>query len=802
MKKFIFLWLILTGLIFGQAKYFLPVQVTTTTGRPMVNQDVDLYQSGSKIEDLTWLDGGRYYWADTSVVTSGSYSIYVNGVEWQTEVAIYYGASFSLAAIGDIIADSLGIPNFADTTIMKTAYTVKDGVPINLKQLSSANTYGGGFFVQRDSSEIAAKYDSLIFGSVFFNNPIDGKIWASQDFLKKGILNVLWAGVIGDSAGVATEENLDLINDAFLESYYLGTHQTYFPAGVYAVSDSDTVSGYGLQLKMPPDAVVFGDGPFLTHIVRLDTTNEILRNTGSMMTSNNHNWEVRDLSIHGMPGHGRDTTNNSWMNDAELNSGIKITAGYNADSLTTYYPDKVIIENVHVSTVRGEAFAITTPYEVDMRDCRAYDCNLAAYTIQGSHINLQNCYADSVFASIEANAVHKYHDKDSIATITINDFQGYNNWRYGATLRGGVIKVNNFTLTGEEQVPLSQLNSSAEGLEIVSADQHNIDSLVYFELKDFKISHFPKGIFFDGSSGADDTTFQNIIIEDGTIHDILGAPIHLSGADSTFTKGIANVQKVTAYDWGSVVSAGLGFVEADNIDNLNVRFCRAERDSIDVSNFRYRYAVILNNSDNALIANNDFRVLQTGTDNTHIKIDSVSTNYKVIYNEGLSADSAIAWLGNGATLTFYRQFHDPRAFGTWYRSSVTDTLALGVATWTPVYSIDSLDVISGFQNVTESGDTLTPFYDGIYDIYSQVIFRSEDSTYTEWLFNINKNTGNSSAAKDYIETRDTNFVKLSTRKSLYFDGDDYIQTHLRSSTGKDAIIKEYSIDVALIRRDN
>ena len=119
MKKLIFLWLILTGLVFSQ-KYFLPTAVETSTGRPMKNQDVDLYQSGSKIEDLIWLDAGRYYYEDTTVVTPGTYDIYVNGVSWQTNIWVSHNQNTGVLStswqsdIGDSIDINIGAGRDSD----------------------------------------------------------------------------------------------------------------------------------------------------------------------------------------------------------------------------------------------------------------------------------------------------------------------------------------------------------------------------------------------------------------------------------------------------------------------------------------------------------------------------------------------------------------------------------------------------------------------------------------------------------------------------------------------------------------
>ena len=62
MKKTILLILVLAGIVFGQTKYFLPVPVESSNGRPIPNQTVVIYPTGTTTngDTLTWLDAGRY----------------------------------------------------------------------------------------------------------------------------------------------------------------------------------------------------------------------------------------------------------------------------------------------------------------------------------------------------------------------------------------------------------------------------------------------------------------------------------------------------------------------------------------------------------------------------------------------------------------------------------------------------------------------------------------------------------------------------------------------------------------------
>ena len=193
MKKFILIFLVVfIGQALGQTKYFLPVPIESSNGRPIKNQNVDLYQSGSKVEDLIWLDAGRYYYTDTTVVVPGAYDIYVNDILWQESTYINYGADVGLA-VGIQISDS--ISTATDTASLKLN-TGSEGHLCYLKQLSSANTNGGGWFVAMDSAYAEDAYSR----GYCYPHPTAGYQWVRDEFLQRGYVTLRQYGAIGDNS--------------------------------------------------------------------------------------------------------------------------------------------------------------------------------------------------------------------------------------------------------------------------------------------------------------------------------------------------------------------------------------------------------------------------------------------------------------------------------------------------------------------------------------------------------------------------------------------------------------------------
>ncbi len=123
MKVILFLLLFISS-VFAQTKFFIPTPIESSNGRPIQNADVDLYQSGVKIADLVWLNAGRYYYTDTTVVSPGVYDIFVDGISWQTNTYINYGADVSVT-IGAQVNDSLAV--LGKYNVLQFAAVANDG---------------------------------------------------------------------------------------------------------------------------------------------------------------------------------------------------------------------------------------------------------------------------------------------------------------------------------------------------------------------------------------------------------------------------------------------------------------------------------------------------------------------------------------------------------------------------------------------------------------------------------------------------------------------------------------------------
>jgi len=91
----------------------------------------------------------------------------------------------SIRASGGAISGDSVFAVFADTSEMVASYANEDGGSVYLKQLSSSNTNGGGFFVQADSS--------LPEHVISFDNATAGKQWIRADYLMRREIHTNWA---------------------------------------------------------------------------------------------------------------------------------------------------------------------------------------------------------------------------------------------------------------------------------------------------------------------------------------------------------------------------------------------------------------------------------------------------------------------------------------------------------------------------------------------------------------------------------------------------------------------------------
>lgn len=159
MKKVLIIILFLTAFLFADTKYFLPIPIQQSNGRPINAANVDLYTTGTstKVYDLVYLDNsaGAYYY--TSAFATAVYDIYVNGTLWKSGISL--GEMVSTGDVAGLITafanDSLTASNgvvyegrnfSADTTFLTTQtytdsadaarFTLLDNkYKVNLKQL-------------------------------------------------------------------------------------------------------------------------------------------------------------------------------------------------------------------------------------------------------------------------------------------------------------------------------------------------------------------------------------------------------------------------------------------------------------------------------------------------------------------------------------------------------------------------------------------------------------------------------------------------------------------------------------------
>ena len=218
MRNLILIFL-LAGALSAQTKFFLPLVVESSNGRPIKNQTVVLYKDSSPVDTTVWLDAGYYYYTDTTVVTPGVYDIYVNGIEWRTNVWIHYGSEYysvrgedllpsAKDTINAFIEDSLdaavtdwrsdiedSISTENDTTALKLN-DAPEGHLCYLKQLSSANTNGAGWFVAVDSAYAENAYSK----GYVYPHPTAAMQWVRDEFLQRGYVMMEWYGALGDGS--------------------------------------------------------------------------------------------------------------------------------------------------------------------------------------------------------------------------------------------------------------------------------------------------------------------------------------------------------------------------------------------------------------------------------------------------------------------------------------------------------------------------------------------------------------------------------------------------------------------------
>ena len=151
----------------------------------------------------------------------------------------------------------------ADTTALKLLF-LGEGKTAYLKQLSSTNTNGGGWWVVLDST-----YEE---GIIQYNHLTSGLGWINQDVLISGEINVDLAGAVGDGAtndSAAIYNTIKLSSSVGMKTVFSG--KTYFTAGAIDIDATNNIiiKGVANHTRITNDDA----GNF--YIFRFDTCNNV-----------------------------------------------------------------------------------------------------------------------------------------------------------------------------------------------------------------------------------------------------------------------------------------------------------------------------------------------------------------------------------------------------------------------------------------------------------------------------------------------------------------------------------------------
>jgi hypothetical protein len=270
MKRIFWGILLLSFGLFAQTKTYLPIDINSSNGRPLNNKTVTLTNTGSTttVATLTYLTNsdGQYYWTGgTSTVPWGDYDVYVNGKLYRTDISIRNGYTIAQVArdtVTQVLSDSL--PEFAprtfqykDTVSLKATVFDSAGFVVNLKQLSSSNTLGGGQFELRPAAEF------IVDGITTFTSASASFEWVRVARIQKLPINVEWAGAVHDGS----TNDAPAINNAIDKAVDYNL-DVYGPSGTYRVTDPVRIPA---DKPTTRDIRFFGDGIFRTIIDAADT---------------------------------------------------------------------------------------------------------------------------------------------------------------------------------------------------------------------------------------------------------------------------------------------------------------------------------------------------------------------------------------------------------------------------------------------------------------------------------------------------------------------------------------------------
>lgn len=117
-------------------------------------------------------------------------------------------------------------PIVSDTSVIKTLPPIYETV--NLKQLSSSNTNGGGMFVYSDSV-----WDES-YGIAAIGSYVDGKQWVRDDWKNLRVLTDVSIGItFGDSSSAVADKNRNLLQKAIDLCYFGSRGKVVLTGGFY-----------------------------------------------------------------------------------------------------------------------------------------------------------------------------------------------------------------------------------------------------------------------------------------------------------------------------------------------------------------------------------------------------------------------------------------------------------------------------------------------------------------------------------------------------------------------------------------
>jgi len=191
----------------------------------------------------------------------------------------------------EVEAGRVGQKVVKDTVVLKTYKPDSAGVIVQLKQLSSANTNGGGLLVYKSSGSALKGVRWAVTG---------GGIWERMELSYSPDVNIEWLGAIPDDAN----DDYATINGAKDVAITL-KGDVLVPVGVYRLSSKITILPQGSSdLTVVKRPVFRGKGKLRSVLYFYNGTDGIHFNGGASVGGWIGNIGVEDLEIRGSDGAG------------------------------------------------------------------------------------------------------------------------------------------------------------------------------------------------------------------------------------------------------------------------------------------------------------------------------------------------------------------------------------------------------------------------------------------------------------------------------------------------------------------